>query len=75
LPRPLRLVVRRVETIRVTVDVTPVFRNYFARNRGPVPADPNKRQPPDYGVSASLFGEVIDLTLTFRTESAYCCCE
>jgi hypothetical protein len=56
-------------------DVTQVFKEYFARNRGPVPGDPSKKQPPDYGVSASLAGKVIDLTLTFRTGSAYCCYE
>jgi hypothetical protein len=59
----------------VAVDVTSVFVAYFARNLGPVPGDPDARQPPDYGVSASLDGEVIDLTLTFRAGSAYCCFE
>jgi hypothetical protein len=59
----------------VAVDVTPVFAAYFARNRGPVPGDPGARQPPDYGVSASLDGGVVDLALTFRAGSAYCCHE
>lgn len=57
------------------VDVTPVFAAYFARNRGPVPGDPATRQPPDYGVSATLAVGVIDLALTFRAGSAYCCFE
>ena len=57
------------------VDVTPVFAAYFARNRGPVPGDPEARQPPVYGVSASLDGGVIELSLTFRAGSAYCCCQ
>jgi hypothetical protein len=57
----------------VAVDVTPVFAAYFARNRGPVPGDPDTRQPPDYGVSATLDGGVLELALTFRAGSAYCC--
>jgi hypothetical protein len=59
----------------VAVNVTPVFAAYFARNRGPVPGEPDAWQRPDYGVSASLDGRVIDLTLTFCTGSAYCCYE
>jgi hypothetical protein len=59
----------------VAVDVTPVFATYFARNRGPVPGDPDSLQSPDYGVIASLEGSAIDLTLTFRASSAYCCYE
>jgi hypothetical protein len=59
----------------VAVDVTPVIAAYFSRNRGPVPGDPEARQPPDYGVSASLDGRRIDLALTFRGGSAYCCYE
>src|SRR5437879_3212853 len=51
-PPLLSLVVRRRRTSRVPVDVTPVFAAYFARNRGPVPGDPDVRQPPDYAVSA-----------------------
>lgn len=59
----------------MAVDVTPVFATYFARNRGPVPGDPDARQSPDYGVSASMDGGVIDVVLTFRAGSAYCCYE
>lgn len=59
----------------MAVNVTPVFAARFARNRGPVPGDPDARQPPNYGVSASLDGGVIELALTFRTGSAYCCHE
>jgi hypothetical protein len=55
--------------------VTSVLVAYFARNRGPVPGDPDARQPPDYGVSARLSGGVVELLLTFRTGSAYCCHE
>jgi hypothetical protein len=59
----------------VAVDVTPVFAAYLARNRGPVRGAPDARQSPDYGVSASLDGAVIELTLTFRAGLAYCCYE
>jgi hypothetical protein len=59
----------------VTVDVTPVLTAYLACNRGPVPGDPEARQSPNFGVSACLDGAVIDMTLTFRSGSAYCCCE
>ena len=59
----------------MAIDVTPVFAAYFARNRGPVPGDPDTRRPPDYGVSATLDGGVIALELTFRAGSAYCCSE
>jgi hypothetical protein len=57
----------------MAVDVTPVFERYFARNRGPVPDDPDRRQKPDYGVMACLDGASVDLILTFRAGSAYCC--
>jgi hypothetical protein len=59
----------------VQVDLTSVFAAYLARNRGLVPGDPDARQPPDYGVSASLDGAVVELGLTFRAGSAYCCYE
>jgi hypothetical protein len=59
----------------VAVDVTPVFADYIARNRGPVPGDPEARQPSDHAVTATLDGGVIDLEMTFRSGSAYCCYE
>jgi hypothetical protein len=59
--------------MQVGVDIAPVFAVYLARNRGPVPANPDVRQPPDYGVSARLHGAVVELALTFRAGSAYCC--
>jgi hypothetical protein len=57
------------------VDITPVFTAYFARNRGPVLGNPEGRQAPDYGVSARLDNAVVDLSMTFRSGSAYCCYE
>ena len=59
----------------MAIDLTPVFSDYLARNRGPVPGAPDARQPPDYGVSASLDGGAIELALIFRTGAAYCCPE
>lgn len=59
----------------MVIDVTPVFAAYLARNRTPVPGDPEARQPADYGVSATLNGGVINLELTFRAGSVYCCYE
>jgi hypothetical protein len=59
----------------MAVDVTALFADRLARNRGPVPGDPEARQPPDYGVSATLDGGLINLDLTFRAGSAYCCRE
>ena len=57
----------------MAADLTPVFATYFARNRGPVPGDPENRQPPDFGMSARLDGAVVELALVFRAGSAYCC--
>jgi hypothetical protein len=59
----------------MAIDVTSVFAAYFARNQGPDPNNPEQRQPPDYGVVASLEGAVVALELTFRRGSAYCCYE
>jgi hypothetical protein len=55
--------------------VTSVLAAYFACNRGRVLGNPDARQPPDYGVSARLDGRVVELSLTFRAGSAYCCSE
>jgi hypothetical protein len=59
----------------MVIDVTPVFAAYFDRNRGPDPNNFGQRQRPDYGVVASLEGAVVELQLTFRRGSAYCCYE
>jgi hypothetical protein len=59
----------------VAVDVTPAFAAYTAGNRGPTPADPDVRERPDYGLSAALDGNAIELALTFRAGAAYCCGE
>lgn len=58
-----------------TVDVTPAFVAYLAGNRGPSLTAPDARERPDYGVSARLDGAAIELLLTFRAGSAYCCAE
>jgi hypothetical protein len=57
------------------VNITQVFTTYLAQNRGPVLGDPQLRQAPNYGVTASLEGATIFLTLTFRAGCAYCCYE
>ncbi len=59
----------------MAVDVTPVLAELLARNRGPDPLNPESRRPPDYGVAASLEGNVLAVVLTFRRGAAYCCME
>jgi hypothetical protein len=59
----------------VAVDVTAAFAAYTAGNRGPTPTDPYARERPDYGLSAVLDGNAVELTLTFRAGAAYCCGE
>jgi hypothetical protein len=55
------------------VDVAPVFAAYLARNRGPVPGNPDVGRPLDYGVSARLDGAVVEMALTFSAGTRYCC--
>jgi hypothetical protein len=59
----------------MTLDVTPAFAAYTASNGGPTATDPEARERPNYGIAAHLDGAVIELKLTFRTGSAYCCGE
>lgn len=59
----------------MSVDVTSVLVKRLARNRGPVPGDPDHRQPPNYGVEAHYDDGILFVTLTFRAGSAYCCYE
>ncbi len=59
----------------MTLDLTPAIAAYLARNRGPTPENPASREQPNYGVSARLDGQVIELNLSFFTGSAYCCYE
>jgi hypothetical protein len=59
----------------MAVDVTPILAEVLARNRGHDPLNPDARQPPDYGVIAALEGSTLDMVLTFRKGSAYCCME
>lgn len=59
----------------MTIDLTPIFIEHVAGNRGPDPADPNGRHQPNYGVTASMMGNIVSLVLTFRAGSAYCCYE
>ncbi len=57
------------------IDVTGIFAEFLAGNRGPDPAHPERRQPPDYGVLATLSDDVLEVELTFRSGSAFCCHE
>lgn len=59
----------------MAVDVTLAFVAYTASNRGPTPTDPDARERPDYGLSATLYGNAVELLLTFHAGSAYCCGE
>jgi hypothetical protein len=59
----------------MAVDVTLVLKGLLAANRGLDPTDPEARQSPEYGVAASLEGDVLDVVLTFKKGRAYCCME
>jgi hypothetical protein len=59
----------------MVVDVTDVFAELLAGNRGPEPLNPDARQRPNYGVVASLAGHTLSVVLTFRRGAAYCCLE
>jgi hypothetical protein len=59
----------------VATDVTAILAEYLAGHRGPDPADPDRRRRPDYGVTAGLVGNVLEVVLTFRRGCAYCCYE
>ena len=59
----------------MAVDVTGIFAEYLAGNRGPDSANPERRQTPSYGVVATLMGDILEVELTFRRGSAYCCWE
>lgn len=57
------------------LDVTPALLALLATNRGPDPDAPDGHGPPNYGMRAVLEGEVIEVELTFRAGSPYCCME
>ena len=59
----------------MAVDITLIVKELLAANRGPNPTDPDARQSPAYGVTASLEGNVLDVVLTFKKDHAYCCME
>lgn len=70
----LSLIESRASTL-MAENITPVIANLLARNKGSVPGNPQVRQTPNYGVTASLEGAVLEMMLTFRAGSAYCCCQ
>src|SRR5439155_1767726 len=57
----------------MALDVTLTLKELLAENRGPNPLDPETRQPPNYGVVASLEGNILAVVLTFRKDCTYCC--
>jgi hypothetical protein len=59
----------------MSTDLTSVFVEYLAGNRGPVQGDPEVRQAPNYGLLASWEADRVQLQLVFRSGSAYCCYE
>lgn len=59
----------------MALDVTLILAERMARKRGPDPLHPGSYQPSDYGVAASLEENVLDMVITFRSGSAYCCME
>jgi hypothetical protein len=59
----------------VTTDITAALTSYLSSNLGPDPSRPGRRGPPDYGVTGSLDGERLAVTLTFRAGACYCCME
>ena len=69
------LPVRRLGIDSMAVDVTSILKGLLDANRGPDPANPDARQLPTYGVTASLEGDVLDIVLTFKRGHAYCCME
>jgi hypothetical protein len=59
----------------VAIDITQILAELLSHNRGRDPLNPDGRQPPDYGVAATLEGSTLDMVLTFRSGAAYCCME
>jgi hypothetical protein len=59
----------------MTIDLTQLFVDWLADNRGPDPNDCERRQIPNYGVTAALSGASLEVELTFRSGSAFCCFE
>jgi hypothetical protein len=57
------------------IDVSSIVADYLADSRGPIPDDPEHRKRPDSGIVAKLTDRVLEIELTFRSGSAYCCYE
>ncbi|MBY0587092.1 hypothetical protein K2X85_07935 [bacterium] len=57
------------------IDISDTFAALLAENRGVDPNHPEATKPPDYGITATFETGFIDLVLTFRRDSAYCCME
>ncbi len=59
----------------MAIVVMETFVEHLGRNRGPVPCEPGSRCTPNYGVVATLEGDVLEVDLMFRAGSAYRCYE
>lgn len=56
-------------------DISDVLAALLADNRGLDPNHPEVRQLPNHGIAATIETDLIDLVLTFRRGTAYCCME
>lgn len=59
----------------MATDVTDALQEFISNNEVPHPAGAGLRQRPDYGITASLEGDCLTMTLTFRSSRRYCCME
>ena len=55
------------------MDLTPIILELLTNNRGPNPLSPDSRTTPNYGIDATLEGNVLKMALTFHSKSSYCC--
>ena len=55
------------------IDATPALVTMLGNNSGPHPLKPDERVIPDYGVEALLIGDTLQLRVTLRSGSHYCC--
>ena len=59
----------------MAVDVTGILKVMLGRNWGPNRRTPERREVPNYGVAATLVGDVLNVVLTFQKDCDYCCME
>jgi len=59
----------------VVLDSTSIVKGILSGNKGPDPRKPDNRVLPNYGITASLDSDVLEIKLVFKSGSAYCCDE